>query len=501
MDEALRDRISRYVAGEATTEDLDRLREAAESDPSMAVAIFEAAELERDLRRLPAARRMKARFALRRGGASGWIGLAAAAALVAAAVLVSRGERPAPPRPRTEPPVVRGVEPEPVADPRPEKAGQTVLQGTPDKAPEKAVAEDDLRRTVERFRQSVAEEERRRAEADLAKARTVPPEVRPRGSRGATIAVAAVLRSVEGNVARIAAGRREAVKSSDVLEEGQGLAVAREGRAILEFEDGTRVELGGETDVTEIRAAGGKGLRVERGTITADVAKQAADQPMILATARGEARVLGTMLRLVVGASSTRLEVREGKVRLTEPGGTSVDVLEGHYAVAAARVPLLVKPLAFRIPFREDFERASPAGSEETTGVLVAGPPREGGGRCKESRPYNGGNPTIEVVPRDLKLGPLPGRYALRFRYFAAPRADLRAQVFSTVSKDNFSAGVQDLRPGVWRVAEIPFAALRRTSGAGLSAADRVHTIGFVQAAGGGSFFVDDVEIIDLDPP
>ena len=73
--------------------------------------------------------------------------------------------------------------------------------------------------------------------------------------------------------------------------------------------------------------------------------------------------------------------------------------------------------------------------------------------------------------------------------------------MFSTVSKDNFGARVEDLRPGAWRAAEIPFSALRGSSGvAGLSAADRLHTIGFVQV-GGGAFYVDDVEIVDLDPP
>jgi hypothetical protein len=55
--------------------------------------------------------------------------------------------------------------------------------------------------------------------------------------------------------------------------------------------------------------------------------------------------VLGTVLRLVVDAASTRLEVREGKVRLTRET-RSVDVSAGQYAAAGTSAPLVARSLS-----------------------------------------------------------------------------------------------------------------------------------------------------------
>ncbi len=62
------------------------------------------------------------------------------------------------------------------------------------------------------------------------------------------------------------------------------------------------------------------------------VAKQAV--AMTIGTPHGEARVLGTELRLVVDGSSTRLEVTEGRVQLRRSDGRAADVPAGHFAVA-----------------------------------------------------------------------------------------------------------------------------------------------------------------------
>jgi hypothetical protein len=64
-----------------------------------------------------------------------------------------------------------------------------------------------------------------------------------------------------------------------------------------------------------------------------------------VATPHGEARVLGTVFRLVVDPASTRLEVREGKVRLTRES-KSVDVPAGQYATAGAGTSLAARSLS-----------------------------------------------------------------------------------------------------------------------------------------------------------
>jgi outer membrane biosynthesis protein TonB len=117
-------------------------------------------------------------------------------------------------------------------------------------------------------------------------------------------------------------------------------------RASIVLADGTRLGLDADASLKEI-IKGTKGTRIvlTQGTLTADVAKQPADQPLVIATPQAEARVLGTVFRLVVDAGSTRLEVREGKVRLTREA-KSVDVSAGQFATAGAGTPLTAKSLS-----------------------------------------------------------------------------------------------------------------------------------------------------------
>src|SRR5436853_76106 len=80
MDDAL---LFRFLAGEASEAERERLRAALEADPSLADALFESAELERDL--VEAHRRAaKPRRRL-------WFGLVAAALLAAAAPFLFLG--------------------------------------------------------------------------------------------------------------------------------------------------------------------------------------------------------------------------------------------------------------------------------------------------------------------------------------------------------------------------------------------------------------------------
>jgi hypothetical protein len=118
------------------------------------------------------------------------------------------------------------------------------------------------------------------------------------------------------------------------------------GSAHVLFADGTRLTVGSDGVVREI-AKGPKGVRVDlaQGTVTADVAKQPAEQPFTFVTPHGEARVIGTVLRLVVEAGMTRLEVREGRVQLVRDGKTTT-VLAGQYAAAGSGLPLAPRPLS-----------------------------------------------------------------------------------------------------------------------------------------------------------
>jgi len=101
----------------------------------------------------------------------------------------------------------------------------------------------------------------------------------------------------------------------------------------------------------------GKGITLTRGTMAAEVTRQPAGRPLVILTPHAEARVLGTSLRLTVDpdpATGTRLEVLEGRVKLTRLSDRkTAEVPSGHSAVAAVGVEPAGKRLYL---FADDFE-------------------------------------------------------------------------------------------------------------------------------------------------
>lgn len=138
-------------------------------------------------------------------------------------------------------------------------------------------------------------------------------------------------------VARLESGR-------DLLE-GDGVQTP----STIVFADQTRVEVGPGTTIRGLSLKGGKKLHLDRGTVRAQVTKQA--DPMEVTTPHGTVTVLGTTLRLEVG-DSTRLDVAEGKVRLRRES-KSVDVGTGEYAVAAPGRDLVSYPSPLIIDLNE----------------------------------------------------------------------------------------------------------------------------------------------------
>jgi concanavalin A-like lectin/glucanase superfamily protein/FecR-like protein len=107
--------------------------------------------------------------------------------------------------------------------------------------------------------------------------------------------------------------------------------------------DGTRLDLDEDT-VLRI-GEGGKRLFLARGSLQAEVTKQSRGSALVFETPYGEATVLGTILRLAVVRGTTRLEVLEGRVRLSGENAKSVDVAAGQFAVSAAGTELKAKPI------------------------------------------------------------------------------------------------------------------------------------------------------------
>ncbi len=351
--------------------------------------------------RVPAA----ARSARRRGTAPWVFGVAAAAVFVGIVALLSSLSTP-PPEPPVRPPSARAADTvraeremaareaeerrareEMARLEREAQAAQERLAATARerqavdearRAEERRRAEEELARLEARRREAraaieKAEAERKKAEEELARRREEEKKAVP--APGPTVAAVATLASLEGEVT---VEGRPAAEGAGVLPGQSVESAGASSRAVLAFADGTRIELAGRTSVRELResdARRGKGATVLRGAATITAPKQPAGRPLVIGTPHGEARVLGTVFRVAVSedpAAGTRVEVREGRVRLVRSSdGRGADVSSGQYALAAPGAPPVARPLF--VPRIEEGFEAMPAWAG--TSRLVWGTP------------------------------------------------------------------------------------------------------------------------------
>jgi len=210
--------------------------------------------------------------------------------------------------------------------------------------------EAELEKTAADFRERLrlAQEKERQATEAMAKA-ALPPADPPAEATpvkpGTRTGIARIERATAAQL--VHGERRTELKGGEEAIPGQGLEVGPGGVAILVFPDETRLELGAGTEVGDLRTDGGKRLFMAKGEIRARIARQPAGQPMIFLTPIGEAKALGTTLRLLVDPDpkkGVRLDVEEGKVQLkSKLTGKTVDVVTGHYAVAAAGAEMIAR--------------------------------------------------------------------------------------------------------------------------------------------------------------
>ncbi|HZE96291.1 MAG TPA: FecR domain-containing protein [Planctomycetota bacterium] len=207
--------------------------------------------------------------------------------------------------------------------------------------------------------------------------KTAPAPVAP---APAPLPVVATVDHIEGEAFVLIDGKRGAVKSGHKLVAGDSLETSgKGGQAAVEFPDGTRLVLGADTVMDSIDTQGGKRISLKQGVLAAQVAKQPAGEPMIFVTHTAEARVLGTRLTLSVTPTSTRLEVREGRVRITrKDDNASAEVPADQFVVAGKGTSMIPKPApSLRFALHETFERARWGGNwlqggEANLGIRLA---------------------------------------------------------------------------------------------------------------------------------
>lgn len=145
-------------------------------------------------------------------------------------------------------------------------------------------------------------------------------------------------------------GRRP-LEAKQALHADEGVETGpRPSLVAVKFLDTTRLELDGDTKIEAMNDR--KAVAVARGTLIATVTKQPAGKPLLFSTPQAELTILGTQFLLAVSPESTRLEVREGRVKFVRSSdGLSVEVTAGHYAIASKGVKLESKLLLFTKEF------------------------------------------------------------------------------------------------------------------------------------------------------
>jgi len=241
------------------------------------------------------------------------------------------------------------------AQPRPEEKPDPLKEE--DRRARLARAQEEKQRVEAEMRDAV--ERARKAREALAQAGTPAPEPKEKGpAADATVAgMAVVVERADGTVSVQGTSGKRPARAGESLRTGEGLETSGAGRAVVKFADATRMEVGPDTAIAEVSADRGKRMVLSKGTLTATVTRQARGESMVFRTPHGEATVLGTTLRLSVEERQTRLDVIEGKVRLTRTDGKAVEVSGGHFAVAAVGVELRAAALPVAV-FTEDFEKS-----------------------------------------------------------------------------------------------------------------------------------------------
>lgn len=125
------------------------------------------------------------------------------------------------------------------------------------------------------------------------------------------------------------------------LRSGDSIRADANATGVIRLNDGTRVTLDGGAALA-LGGDEGKNMQLTAGRVSAEVAKQPAGKHVVLRTALATVTVHGTALALEAGPGSTRLDVREGWVRMAHAQSDSeLELTGGEFALAVPNLELL----------------------------------------------------------------------------------------------------------------------------------------------------------------
>ncbi|MCY3838232.1 MAG: FecR family protein [Gammaproteobacteria bacterium] len=128
--------------------------------------------------------------------------------------------------------------------------------------------------------------------------------------------------TVEGMSLRKVGGGWVPLTQGDWIDDGQRLATKQDGTAMLEFEDGSRVEVAPRSLLLLTGGRDGNRLRVDHGDVIVQVAPQG-NGTFDIATDDLVVEVVGTTLGVSHGTKGSRVAVIEGEVEVSHGGKTT----------------------------------------------------------------------------------------------------------------------------------------------------------------------------------
>jgi ferric-dicitrate binding protein FerR (iron transport regulator) len=154
-------------------------------------------------------------------------------------------------------------------------------------------------------------------------------------------------------------GKAEPAETNAKIRAGDRVETRGGGVRLHYLNEATVLDLKSDTVARLGLSAGAKTVRLDRGELSATVAKQPEDRPLRFVTPHADAVVVGTRLGLRVKDDGTRLDVLEGLVGLERSeSGERLDVAAGRSAVAPAHGRLA---LVDGLPPAKSAETAVPA--------------------------------------------------------------------------------------------------------------------------------------------
>ncbi len=337
------------------------------------------------------------------------------------------------------------------------------------------------------------------------------PEVSATSTVAASATVGGTVSAVTGPAILLRRGERLAVRVGAVVHAGDALETAAGGALSVTLAPATHIDLGPTTSVII-----GAPFVLDSGSLSAEVAPQDPERPLVFMTPQARATVLGTRLQLAVIPGQTRLEVSRGLVlfeRLSDnssvevSAGKSALAIEGDGQRAAARPDAGVAPSVVATTVADFNVVGDTLPSTFSQGQLVT----EGcpGGRpsCVLGTLRIGDRAAISTVSIESFKPPLfraAAAMAITFDYWMGTDANsLMLQTWDDDRGQNYRLELSDVIRGRWARAEFRLPDLRAVVDDArlVEDGDRfLNILVFGGRIGGQPFYIDNLRVLDYPP-